>query len=112
ERVQAALAMRRRTLPPDRPAIANALDNLGGVLYDRGDLPAARKTIEEALAIRRKALPPDHPHTANSVNNLGNVLRDLGDLAAARMCYEEAVAIKRRHLDRTAAAQGERLQLD
>ena len=66
-----ALAIRRKSLPPDHPDIAHSLNNLGMVQYELREYAAAKQSHEQALAIRRKSLPPDHPDIAQSLNNLG-----------------------------------------
>jgi serine/threonine protein kinase/tetratricopeptide (TPR) repeat protein len=48
-----ALRQRRETLLPLHADIAHALDNLGGVVYDRGEIQVAQKHWEEAVTIRR-----------------------------------------------------------
>ena len=93
-----ALAIRRKSLPPDHPDIATSLNNLGVVQYELREYAAAKQSHEEALAIRRKSLPPDHPDIANSLNNLGNVQYELREYAAAKQSYEEALAIFRKSL--------------
>ena len=62
-----ALAICRKSLPPDHPDIATVLNNLGNVQDELRDYAAAKQSIEEALAIRRKSLPPDHPDIALSL---------------------------------------------
>ena len=59
-----ALAIRRKSLPPDHPDIATSLNNLGLVQAELREYAAAKQSYEEALAIRRKSLPPDHPDIA------------------------------------------------
>ena len=59
-----ALAIRRKSLPPDHPDIATSLNNLGMVQYELREYAAAKQSHEQALAIRRKSLPPDHPDIA------------------------------------------------
>ena len=59
-----ALAIRRKSLPPDHPDIATSLNNLGAVQYALREYAAAKQCYQEALAIRRKSLPPDHPDIA------------------------------------------------
>ena len=66
-----ALAICRKSLPPDHPDIANSLNNLGSVQSALREYAAAKQSHEQALAIRRKSLPPDHPHIAFSLRNLG-----------------------------------------
>ena len=62
-----ALAICRKSLPPDHPDIATSLNNLGIVQYALREYAAAKQSHEQALAIRRKSLPPDHPDIASTV---------------------------------------------
>ena len=93
-----ALAIRRKSLPPDHPDIAYSLNNLGKVQYELREYAAAKQSHEQALAIRRKSLPPDHPDIAYSLNNLGNVQSALREYAAAKQSHEQALAIRRKSL--------------
>ncbi len=68
------------------PAAWMAHHNLGNLLREAGELPAARAHFEAALRVR--------PDLFKAHNNLGSVLRDLKDLPAARAHYEQALAIK------------------
>ena len=54
----------------DHPDAAISLNNLAGLLRDKGYLTAARPLFERALAIYEKALGPDHPTTAVIRKNL------------------------------------------
>ncbi len=83
---------------PNHPQVATAVNNLGSVLRDLGDLAGARAHYERALGIDEAAYGPDHPEVAIRVNNLGFVLQDLGDLAGAKAHYERALAICRQFL--------------
>ena len=67
-----ALAICRKSLPPNHPDIANSLNDLGVVQSALREYAAAKQSYEQALAIRRKALPPDHPDIAQSLHNLGD----------------------------------------
>ena len=66
-----ALAIRRKSLPPDHPDIADSLNNLGSVQCELREYAAAKQSHEQALAIRRKSLPKDHPDIARSLLALG-----------------------------------------
>ena len=79
-----ALAIRRKSLPPDHPDIATSLNNLGIVQYELREYAAAKQSHEQALAIFRKALPPDHPDIANSLNNLGDVQGDVAGVCGGQ----------------------------
>ena len=93
-----ALAIRRKSLPPDHPDIALSLNNLGMVQSELREYAAAKQSHEQALAIRRKSLPPDHPDIAPSLNNLGLVQSELREYAAAKQSHEQALAIRRKSL--------------
>ena len=93
-----ALAICRKSLPPDHPDIATSLNNLGNVQYELREYAAAKQSHEQALAICRKSLPPDHPDIADSLNNLGNVQYELREYAAAKQSHEQALAICRKSL--------------
>lgn len=68
------------------PAAWMAHNNLGNLLREAGELPAARAHFEAALRVR--------PDLFKAHNNLGSVLRDLKDVAGARSHYEKALALK------------------
>ena len=93
-----ALAIRRKSLPPDHPLIADSLNNLGVVQRELREYAAAKQSHEQALAILRKSLPPDHPDIAQSLNNLGLVQDALREYAAAKQSLEQALAIFRKSL--------------
>ena len=60
--IQRALAIGETVYGPNHPTVAIRANNLGMVLQDLGDLPAARQHYERALAILRQFLPEDHPN--------------------------------------------------
>ncbi len=68
-------------------------NNLGLVLRDLGELPAARQHFERALSIAERVYGPQHPTVATVLNNLGSVLQALGELPAARQHFERALTI-------------------
>jgi len=93
-----ALDIRRRAQPPDHPDIAQSLNNIGLVHYERRAFDDALAAHLEALDIRRRALPRDHPDIAASLNNIGIVhcqRRVFDDALAAHL---EALDIRRRAL--------------
>ncbi len=77
----------------DRSGIAASLNNLGSVVHNQGDYPAARALHEEGLAIRREL--GDRSGIASALNNLGNVAVNQGDYPGAMALYEESLAICR-----------------
>ena len=75
-----ALAIRRKSLPPDHPDIATSLNNLGNVQYELREYAAAKQSHEQALAIRRKSLPAGPPGYRPSLNNLGSCSTRCGSM--------------------------------
>ena len=80
----AAILAYRRALS-GRPDLADAHNNLGRLLHDRGELAAAEAHYRLALCSRR--------YIALYWFNLGVVLEDLGRRAEAIDAYERALAI-------------------
>ncbi len=79
----AAIAAYRRAIA-GRPDLADAHNNLGRLLHDRGDLAAAEACYRAALAT--------DPQVALYHFNLGVVLEDQGRAEAAIEAYEQALA--------------------
>lgn len=65
------------------PGLADAHLNLGRLLHERGDVPAAERHYRQALGAR--------PGDAVAAYNLGVALQDLGRLREAAVAYEEAL---------------------
>ena len=77
------------------PRLSMILNDLGRVLYNRGDLDGALAAFREAERINRAALGDDHPDVAADVGNAGIVLRQRGDLDGALAAFREAERIDR-----------------
>jgi len=73
------------------PLHADAHINIGRILHERGDLPAAEKHYGEALAIRKQ--------DPTACFNLGVVLEDQGRHAEALEAYERAITLDGRNAD-------------
>lgn len=87
----------------DRRTAVNALNALGSVAKDRGDLRRAHVMYSRALDLRSRI--GDMRGAAADHNNLGLLSAELGEIDEARAHYEEALSIARRHaLDEPAAA--------
>jgi CHAT domain-containing protein/Tfp pilus assembly protein PilF len=93
-----ALAIREKMLGPERPSVAAALNNLGNLYKDKGDLATAEQLYQRALKIREKVLGPEHPDVAQSLNNLAVIHRSQGDLDKAELLYQRALEIKEKAL--------------
>ncbi len=77
----------------DRRAMSAALNNLGVLLKDQGQLVEARRAHERSLAIRREI--GDRSWTAVSLSNIGVVLFEEDRLREATTYYKESLAICR-----------------
>jgi eukaryotic-like serine/threonine-protein kinase len=91
-----ALAIRRKLLSPDDPAIAVNLMYLGFYRRDQGDYDAAEALHRECLSIRRRAFPGASREVAITLNNIGTVLGDKADYAGADAAFGEALDIRTR----------------
>jgi superkiller protein 3 len=69
-----------------QPEFAEASNDLGALLAQQGDLPAAIERFRAALAAA-----PDYP---DALNNLGYALLLSGDASRARELYEKALALQ------------------
>ncbi len=87
---QAALAWARRE--SNRQNLATALHNLAGLVYTRGDTPAA-------LALYRESIPlnPDLSERSASLNNVGLIFQAAGNPAEAERWLQEAITENRAH---------------
>jgi tetratricopeptide (TPR) repeat protein len=85
-----------RARPPTREnqvVLADTLDSLGTVAFDRGNFAAAIAAMREALILRQTALGMDSPLTGELLNNLGAVLYMSGQYQDAVKEYEHALPI-------------------
>jgi CHAT domain-containing protein/tetratricopeptide (TPR) repeat protein len=89
-----ALAMFRRLLSDDHPAVAGTLHNLAVLLQGKGDYASAEPLYREALT-RNRDLLGDHPYVAMTIDNLAGLLQAEGDYAGAEPLYREALEMRR-----------------
>ena len=89
-----SLAMRRKVLGNDNPAVAISVNELGLLRRDQGRLAEAETLQREALALRRKLLRNDDTSLAASAENLAVVLCDQGKFAEAEGLAREGLAIR------------------
>ena len=80
-----AIASFRRTLALS-PDYAEAHNNLGNALQERGQVPDAETCYRQAVSLK-----PDY---TEALNNLGNALRDQRRMAEALECYEQALRLQ------------------
>jgi tetratricopeptide (TPR) repeat protein len=88
-----ARALWERTLGPDDPKIANALDNLGDTYAVQRDYVRSADAFRRAIAIQEKALGLDAPPLVVAFGGLGWATYRLGHAAAAVPLFERALAV-------------------
>jgi predicted TPR repeat methyltransferase len=66
-------------------ALAEAYNNMGNALQDKGDIEAAIDVYKQAISIK-----PDY---ADAYNNMGNVLQEKGDTETAIDSYRKAITL-------------------
>jgi eukaryotic-like serine/threonine-protein kinase len=90
EALEQALELRHRQ--GDEPAIAMAMNALGGVLRRMGRFDDALEIHRRSLDIRSRVLGTGHPETAMSFANIATVMADLGRVEEALEHAEAAYA--------------------
>jgi tetratricopeptide (TPR) repeat protein len=88
-----ALAIRRRTLPPDHPDLADGLNNVAYDILAAGRLDQARQLSEEAVAVAEKSYGPAHGKTGFFIDTLAQILRRQGRLEEADHLSARAIPI-------------------
>ena len=74
------------------------VNNLGGLLIDKGDHEGAEALLRRALEGQEKVLGPDHLDTLGILNNLGCLLSNKGDYEGADALLRRALAGKEKTL--------------
>lgn len=85
------LAMSKRHLPPNHPAVARAMSALGQVLVNRGDYAAAIPILEEALKL--------HSGSGSTPADLGTTLTELANAQFYTGHYAESDLLNHRILE-------------
>ena len=90
------VATARRALGHRHPVTLDALNSLGLVLFDKGDLGPAEAVFRELTALVRDGPPVNHPRgTARYSHNLATVLMAQGRMTEAERIQREVVASER-----------------
>jgi CHAT domain-containing protein/tetratricopeptide (TPR) repeat protein len=89
-----ALAVRRNTLGPDAPPVAQSLYNLGYLYRLEGRYDEAEPLLRHSLAIRETAPGPNDPIFAKNLNELGYLYQLQGRYADAEPMFRRALAIQ------------------
>jgi tetratricopeptide (TPR) repeat protein len=87
------LAIERKTLPPNHPALATSYINIGSVYDNMAEYSKALSFNEKALEIKQKTLPANHPGLATSYINIGSVYDNMGEYSKALSFYEKTKEI-------------------
>ncbi len=91
-----ALAIDRRLLGDQNPAVAQELNNLGAIAMNRGDYPGSEGFYRRALAITEAWYGMDHPETAANLTALAQPLTFDNREAEAQGLLERALTIQKR----------------
>jgi tetratricopeptide (TPR) repeat protein len=91
--IRRALTILEKSLGPEHPRVATAVNNLAGLLWATNRLADAEPLFRRALAIDEKSLGPDHPDVAIDLSNLGFLLKGTNHLAEAEPLMRRALAI-------------------
>jgi len=95
--VREGLAMSRRHLPPNHPAVARAQSTLGRILVDRGEFKQAIPILEEALRLQN-AQGKVSSDLSSTLTELANCHFYLGDYAESDALNRRAVEMDRQLL--------------
>jgi len=93
-----ALETRRRVLGENNADTLTALNSLGAILEQKGDLVKAEAYYRESLEKRRRVLGENHLETLTSMANVGNFLREQGKFAEAEPLLRGALEGQRKVL--------------
>jgi serine/threonine-protein kinase len=88
-----ALAIRRATLGAHEQT-AQALNNYGLFLKEKGAMAEAGEVLAEAVGMYEEVYGPDHPGSAIGITNYAAWLRDNGSVEEAARLYEKAIALE------------------
>src|SRR5262249_49837792 len=95
DRLQHALEVKERALPPDHPDLAVGLNGLAYILVRQGAYDDARPYLERALAINAKAYGgEDHWRVAETLQTLGELWWRSGHPAKALPYLQRSIRIR------------------
>ena len=109
EMFRQALAIRRATLPPHHPDLAQSLSSLAGYHRGRREYTRARDLYLEALAVFPRPEDRRHPINISIRNDLAATLGNLNEDGQAEAMQREAIEIARQVLGAESAAVAELL---
>jgi serine/threonine-protein kinase len=89
-----ALALGRATSGGDSPRLAQALNEGGILMRERGEIGAAIPLLEDALAMRRRLFGARHKDVAVTLVELGRAFMDGGMRERAEPLFREALEVR------------------
>lgn len=96
--LKSALTIRTQMLGPDHASVADVLERLGAIDYNRGHYAFAEIKFRQALAIYTKSLGEEDQFTLRTMGDLGAALREEGRYDEARKIVERSVSLRRQTL--------------
>jgi len=91
--MERALELIERELGSEHPGTAGVIEDLGAMLFMRGELRRSLGFHERALAIKEAVLGPTHPALVHTLSNLGATYGELGEPDRAIAYLERALAV-------------------
>lgn len=88
-------------LGPAEPSTLVSINNLGTLLFERGELEGANTLVHEALHLRQSMLGPLDPATLRSMDTLSQIQRAKGDLTFAAATATQVLEGRRKVLGPT-----------
>lgn len=98
EGAQRTLSMAKQRLGEEHPRTLFAMDGLSIVLWNQGDLAAARVLSEEVIGVRDRVQGPEHVDTLASMHVLAITLLAQRHFPEARELNERVLKVRRRVL--------------
>ena len=83
-------------LPAGQRGASSHMDNVGRLMYERGDCEQAVTVLRRVLEARRQLYGPTNSSTLISMVNLSSLLQARGDLEEAQMLVTEALVSRNR----------------
>ncbi len=99
--LRAALELSRTALGEQSLEVILRMDDLGDLLYGKGELDEAEALLRPALERARERLGNEHPTTTHIKTDLAEVLAEHRDLAEAERLFGEVLATRRKELGDT-----------
>ena len=92
-----SLSILKQFRPADHVDIAGALNNIGNVYRELGELDKALENEQRALAMYKQVgLPSIHPDIADCIQHIAFIHHDREEYEIAQKLYEEALAIRQK----------------